>query len=79
MITRIYYKSGYTKHATSINIIKGITLGTISLLIIYALLPDSLRFSRALIVLGTISSTMGLIIVRKIIKLISHTKKTNCL
>ena len=75
-ITGIYFKSGYTKNTTSINIIKGVTIGTISLLIIYALLPDSLRFSRALIVLGAISSTVGLIVVRKILKVISYPKKT---
>ena len=39
---------------------KGILTGTIIMLLIYALIPENLRFSRALIILGAIWSIFGL-------------------
>jgi GT2 family glycosyltransferase len=44
---------GYDKPVKMKNIFKGIGIGAIIILVIYALLPTYLRFSRALILLGT--------------------------
>ena len=59
----IYFSGGYEKLVKSIDLLRGILLGTLIILIIYALLPENLRFSRALILMGTlwvILSTFGI-------------------
>jgi len=48
----IYYFKGYDSGSKIIDLIKAITLGTASILIIYSLLPESYRYSRALILMG---------------------------
>ncbi len=53
-IISIYINNGYDKPARPVNILLGIITGTILILIIYALLPSYLRFSRALILMGGI-------------------------
>ncbi len=60
----ISLQNGYKYPIKIINIIKGVLTGTIIMLIIYALLPDYLRFSRALIILGTIWTMISTVIVR---------------
>ncbi len=53
-VISIYINNGYDKPARPVNILFGIITGTIIILIIYALLPSYLRFSRALIIIGGI-------------------------
>jgi O-antigen biosynthesis protein len=48
-----YYSGGYDKPLKLWKYLRGILIGTVIILAIYALLPESLRFSRALILLGT--------------------------
>jgi GT2 family glycosyltransferase len=50
----IYFSGGYEKLVKVIDLLRGILLGTLAILLIYALLPENLRFSRALIIMGTI-------------------------
>jgi GT2 family glycosyltransferase len=50
----IYLSGGYDKPLKVTKIIRGLISGTILLLVVYALLPENLRFSRALILLGTV-------------------------
>ncbi|MEX0981041.1 MAG: glycosyltransferase [Bacteroidales bacterium] len=52
-ITSAYYSGGYDKPLKIWKYLRGILIGTFVILVIYALLPESLRFSRALILLGT--------------------------
>lgn len=47
-----YLSGGYDKPVKLINILKGLFFGTVSILVVYALLPEDFRFSRALIILG---------------------------
>lgn len=47
-----WLSGGYDKQTGLKNIFQGISLGTIAILVVYALLPESLRFSRALTLLG---------------------------
>jgi GT2 family glycosyltransferase len=47
-----YLSGGYDKSLKISKIVRGIVVGTIGILVIYALLPESLRFSRALILIG---------------------------
>jgi len=59
-ILSIYYSGGYEKPVKIWNILKGYVTGTFIILVLYALLPESLRFSRALILLGAL---WGLIVI----------------
>ena len=56
----IYSQNGYQNVSNIFKVIKGIIFGTITMLIIYALLPENLRFSRALILLGSIWTIFSL-------------------
>jgi GT2 family glycosyltransferase len=53
-ITSVYFAGGYDKPIGIKKSITGLVSGTIIILVLYALLPESLRFSRALILLGTL-------------------------
>jgi O-antigen biosynthesis protein len=48
-----YYVGGYEKPLKLWHYIRGIAIGTFIILVIYALLPENWRFSRAIILLGT--------------------------
>ncbi len=48
-----YYSGGYEKPVNLLKIYRGIFTGTIIILIIYSLLPNSARFSRAIILAGS--------------------------
>lgn len=50
----IYFAGGYEKLVRMENLINGVLTGTAVILIVYALLPEDLRFSRALILIGTV-------------------------
>ena len=52
-IVSIYFSGGFERKVKLTDLLKGVISGTILILIIYALLPEHLRFSRALIVMGT--------------------------
>ncbi len=62
-IVSIYYSGGYDKPARIFALLKGHLVGTLVILVIYALLPIEWRFSRALIFLGSLWAifiTLGL-------------------
>jgi GT2 family glycosyltransferase len=48
----IYFSGGYDKPVRIIKSVTGMIIGTMIILVLYALLPESFRFSRALILLG---------------------------
>lgn len=51
-IFAVYISGGYDKPIRISKIIRGILTGTVFILVVYALLPEHYRFSRALILLG---------------------------
>lgn len=51
-IISIVFSGGYDKPLKVLNMLKGVGWGLLLLLIIYALLPESLRFSRAMLFVG---------------------------
>ena len=53
-LTAIYYSGGYEKPVRIWKVISGHVIGTIFILVLYALLPEAYRFSRALILLGAL-------------------------
>jgi O-antigen biosynthesis protein len=58
-IASAYYSGGYDKPLRLWKYLRGIFAGTFIILAVYALLPESLRFSRALILLGTAWTILG--------------------
>ncbi len=68
-LSSIYFSGGYDKPIRLSKIIRGIFSGTVFILVIYALLPESYRFSRALILLGTFWASVSIVSVRLFINL----------
>jgi GT2 family glycosyltransferase len=66
----IYLGGGYDKPVKPLKILRGIAVGTIAILTLYALLPESLRFSRALILLGTASTAAVYLGIRYMLNLL---------
>lgn len=60
LILSIAFCSGYKKPIQLGNTNKGILLGTIIILLIYALLPERFRFSRAIIIFGAMWTAIAL-------------------
>jgi len=60
----LYYSGAYEKPVKIWNIFKGHLTGTLVILVLYALLPEHLRFSRALLLLGSAWILVALIIHR---------------
>jgi len=50
----IFYLGGYLRPVKIKNVFKGIGLGTILILVFYALLSETMRFSRAILLIGTL-------------------------
>lgn len=48
----VFFNSGYDKPTSYPALAKGVGVGTVIILVLYSLLPESLRFSRALILIG---------------------------
>jgi O-antigen biosynthesis protein len=72
-ILSIYFSGGYEKLVKVVDLIRGILLGTLAILIIYALLPEYLRFSRALILMGALWVTFTTTVVRLLLSLLDKT------
>ncbi|HBF87280.1 MAG TPA: glycosyl transferase family 2 [Bacteroidales bacterium] len=63
-ITSIFFTSGYEKPLKYVNLVKGIVVGTFLILVMYALLSEEHRFSRALILIGALWTLITLSISR---------------
>ncbi|MGM0505545.1 MAG: glycosyltransferase, partial [Bacteroidota bacterium] len=63
-IFSLWFNGGYSKNLKLKYIVTGIITGSVIILIFYALLPTELRFSRALIIIGTFNSLILAIIAR---------------
>jgi FlaA1/EpsC-like NDP-sugar epimerase len=53
-IGSIFFNGGYSKQIRILQLIKANIIGTLIILVLYALLPEELRFSRALILIGAV-------------------------
>ncbi len=60
----IFLSGGYDKPTRMIKLIRGIVAGSFLILIIYSLLPESYRFSRALIILGAVWTLITIPVIR---------------
>lgn len=63
----VYFAGGYDRPVRIKKSITGLVAGTIFILVLYALLPESLRFSRALILLSTVWGIIALPAIRLIL------------
>lgn len=67
----IYLSGGYSKPIRIPKIISGVFFGIITILVFYSLLPDYLRYSRALVLLGAVLSLFVIILIRFVYRYIS--------
>ncbi len=65
----VFISGGYDKPIKLFRIFRGIIIGTLTILVIYALLPSDWRFSRALILLGSVWSISSMVITRTLDRL----------
>ncbi|MDR0789851.1 MAG: glycosyltransferase family 2 protein [Bacteroidales bacterium] len=66
LLASVYIYGGYSKNTKATRIISGVFFGMITLLVFYSLLPASLRYSRALILIGSVM-TLGIILVSRLL------------
>jgi O-antigen biosynthesis protein len=66
----VYYSGGYDKPIHLFKMYRGVVYGTILILVIYSLLPNSARFSRAIILLGSVLSMLTLSFLRVFLHLV---------
>ncbi|NTW33033.1 MAG: glycosyltransferase [Bacteroidetes bacterium] len=69
-----FLSGGYDKPIKPLKIIQGLVLGTMSILVIYALLSEEYRFSRALIIWGALWSLISMFLIRIVLNIL-HIKK----
>ncbi len=62
----VYVSGGYDPPLKSFRIVRGIGVGTVAILVVYAMLPSSLRFSRALILLGSVWALFSMLLSRAV-------------
>lgn len=63
----MFFFGGYDRPAKFSNFLKGILYGTLSILVIYSLLDEQYRFSRALILIGSLWGIIFTVLYRKIL------------
>ncbi len=68
-LTSVYFSGGYDRPVKINKIIRGMIIGTISILVAYSLLSESYRFSRAIILLGTFWGIISMSAIRFIFNL----------
>jgi GT2 family glycosyltransferase len=67
----VFLSGGYEKPVRLARLIRGVFSGTILILVIYALLPETYRFSRALILLGSVWASISMTAVRLVLSQIA--------
>jgi len=63
-LVAVYFSGGYDHPAKAYRVFRGVVIGTGIILVIYALLPTHMRFSRALILLGGAWTLTALLLTR---------------
>jgi len=71
-VASIYLNGGYDKPMKYLSILRGIAFGTVTILVFYALLPESFRFSRAIIMLGALWAVIATVVTRTLAHLIKY-------
>lgn len=63
-IISLFFSGGYDKPVKMFNVLKGIIWGTIIILVAYSLIPEQLRTSRAIILLGSLWTLISIPLIR---------------
>ncbi|MBN1199409.1 MAG: hypothetical protein JXA23_08675, partial [Bacteroidales bacterium] len=63
----VYLNGGYDRPIRLRKVTQGMVVGTVIILVLYSLLPESYRFSRALIILGAIWGVLAMVVIRLIL------------
>ncbi len=66
-LTAIYISGGYKRPVSLLSVARGILWGTIAILLVYSLVDEEYRFSRALILLGSVWATIILFFYRLVL------------
>ncbi len=66
-LVAVAVNGGYDRPWKSFAIVKGVALGSLVLMAFYGLLPEALRFSRAVLVLGSVFSAVVFFVVRTLV------------
>ena len=67
-ILAVWACKGYKHPLKTARANRGVVLGTVAILLVYALLPETLRFSRAVLLLGAMWSLISVNLLRAIAK-----------
>jgi len=70
----IFLTTGYERKVKLPDLIRGIIMGSLLILLVYALLPETLRFSRALILIGTCWTLIATIFARYLLSMVYQGK-----
>jgi len=76
-IVATFMSGGYDKPFKTANILRGVLLGTLTIAVCYAFIPDGWRFSRAMILLGAVWTTVAMLGVRIVYQWINPTMAEN--
>lgn len=71
-VVSAFFGGAYDKPFRISTILRGIIFGTIFIAVLYAFLPNDLRFSRAIILLGAVWTALEMILTRSLYHLIKH-------
>ncbi|MEW6469403.1 MAG: glycosyltransferase [Bacteroidota bacterium] len=63
----VFFSGGYDRPVRLTRILRGVAVGTAVILVIYALLPESMRSSRALILMGSAWAALALTVIRLVL------------
>lgn len=64
-----YFSGGYDKPIKLLKSIRGVIIGSGLILVVYALLPETMRFSRAIILLGSLWAIVAQMLIRGLLHL----------
>ncbi len=67
-IGSIFFSGGYDKPYKAARVLRGMLVGSIIILSIYALLPEGFRFSRGITVLGALTGTLAILFSRYVLQ-----------
>lgn len=66
----VFFSGGYDKQTSLFRLVRGIFGGSVFILVVYALLPEAWRFSRAMIILGTFWAIVSMVSFRVLLTIL---------
>ena len=66
----LFFAGGYDKPIKAIRVFRGILIGSLIIASVYAFLPETARFSRAIILLGSVWALTAVLLIRQTLRLL---------